>query len=200
MLETTFKSSFFRVILIMVNYMRVISGFLKKREIKGYTIDGTRPTMDRVKESMFAIIQDSIKDKVCLDLFAGSGNLGIEAISNGAKKCYFVDNNKEAIKVINENVENLGIKDKSEVIHKDYMDALLYFKENRIKFHLVFLDPPYSNDVINDILKFLYKNKILKRDAIVICEYQKGEIESQYFEVEREKKFGYKKIGIYTQK
>ena len=69
--------------------MKVISGFLRGREIKGYTIDGTRPTMDRVKESMFAIIQDYIKDSVCLDLFAGTGNLGIEAISNGAKKVYF---------------------------------------------------------------------------------------------------------------
>lgn len=180
--------------------MRVISGFLKRKEIKGYTIDGTRPTMDRVKESMFAIIQDGIKDRICLDLFAGSGNLGIEAISNGAKKCYFVDNSKVAIDTINENIENLGIKDKCEVINKDYMDALLYFKENRIKFHIVFLDPPYDNLVINEILNFLYKNKILKRNAIVICEYQKGEIKSEYFEVEREKKYGYRKVGIYTQK
>lgn len=180
--------------------MRVISGFLKKREIKGYDIDGTRPTMDRVKESMFAMIQDYIKEKICLDLFAGSGNLGIEAISNGAKRCYFVDNNKIAINTINENIKNLGIEKKCEVLHKDYMDALLYFKENKIKFHLVFLDPPYDNDVINDILKFLYKNKLLKREAIVICEYQKGELKSEYFEVEREKKYGYKKVGIYVQK
>ena len=180
--------------------MRVISGFLKKREIKGYNIDGTRPTMDRVKESMFAMIQDYIKEKVCLDLFAGSGNLGIEAISNGAKKCYFVDNNKIAINTINENIKNLDIEKKCEVLHKDYMDALLYFKENKIKFHLVFLDPPYDNDVINDILKFLYKNKLLKREAIVICEYQKGELKSEYIEVEREKKYGYKKVGIYVQK
>lgn len=180
--------------------MRIISGFLKKREIKGYTIDGTRPTMDRVKESMFAIIQDVIKDKVCLDLFAGSGNLGIEAISNGAKKCYFVDNNKVAIKTITDNIENLQIQNKCEVIHKDYMDALNYFKENRIKFHIVFLDPPYDNLIINEILDFLYKNKILKRNAIVICEYQKGEIKSEYFEIEREKKYGYKKVCIYTKK
>ena len=180
--------------------MRIISGFLKRKEIKGYNIDGTRPTMDRVKESMFAIIQNDIKDKICLDLFSGSGNLGIEAISNGAKKCYFVDNNKIAIKTINENINNLKINDKCEVIYKDYMDALKYFKENRIKFHIVFLDPPYDNLVINEILDFLYKNKLLKRNAIVICEYQKGEIESEYFEVEREKKFGYRKIGIYTKK
>ena len=84
--------------------MKVISGFLRGREIKGYTIDGTRPTMDRVKESMFAIVQDYIKDSVCLDLFAGTGNLGIEAISNGAKKVYFNDRNKVAVKMIKDNL------------------------------------------------------------------------------------------------
>ena len=71
--------------------MKVISGLLKGRNILGYDIDGTRPTMDRVKESLFAMIQDYIKDSTVLDLFAGSGSLGIEAISNGAKTCYFID-------------------------------------------------------------------------------------------------------------
>ena len=72
--------------------MRVISGFLKGRNIKGFDIDGTRPTMDRVKESIFSTIQNYIDDAIVLDLFSGSGNLGIEAISNGCKTCYFVDN------------------------------------------------------------------------------------------------------------
>ena len=78
--------------------MKVISGILKGRNIKGYDIDGTRPTMDRVKESLFASIQDYISGSIVLDLFAGSGNLGIEAISNGSSKCYFVDNNRNCIK------------------------------------------------------------------------------------------------------
>ena len=73
--------------------MRVISGVLKGRKIEGYDIEGTRPTMDRVKESVFGSIQDYIKDYIVLDLFAGSGNLGIEAISNGSEYCYFIDNN-----------------------------------------------------------------------------------------------------------
>ena len=148
--------------------MRVIGGKLRGKEIKGYLIDGTRPTMDRVKESMFAIIQDNIKDSICLDLFAGSGSLGIEAISNGASKCYFVDNNKIAIKVINKNLENLNIKDQAIVIEKDYMDSLIYFRQNKIKFNIVLLDPPYDELVINRILDYLFKNKLLKRDIIVI--------------------------------
>ena len=77
--------------------MRVISGSLKGRNIKGFNIEGTRPTMDRVKMSVFGSIQNYIKDSIVLDLFAGSGNLGIEAISNGCKYCYFIDNNKNAI-------------------------------------------------------------------------------------------------------
>ena len=98
--------------------MRVISGLYKGRNIDGFDIDGTRPTQDRVKESLFGSIQDYIEDSVVLDLFSGSGNLGIEALSNGAKECYFVDNNKEAIKVINSNLSKIGIS--SNVLHKDF--------------------------------------------------------------------------------
>ena len=180
--------------------MKIISGFLRGREIKGYTIDGTRPTMDRVKESMFAIIQNYIKDSVCLDLFAGTGNLGIEAISNGAKKCYFVDKNKIATKIIKENIEKFEIQDKCEVLNKDYIDALDYFKENKIKFNIVFLDPPYDNHVINQIFKLLYQKRLLKREAIVVCEYLDEEIQTEYFEVQKSKNYGYKKVGIYLPK
>ena len=92
----------------MVIYMRVISGELKGRIIKGFTLEGTRPTMDRVKESIFSSIQLKVPNSICLDLFAGSGSLGIEAISNGASKCYFVDCNKEAIKVLNKVADKFG--------------------------------------------------------------------------------------------
>ena len=84
--------------------MKVISGTLKGRNIEGYNIDGTRPTMDRVKESLFAMLGQTIIDSVCLDLFAGSGNLGLEAISNGASEVYFVDHNKIAIETIKKNM------------------------------------------------------------------------------------------------
>ena len=87
--------------------LKVISGSLKGRNILGYNIQGTRPTMDRVKESVFAMIQDNIQNSNCLDLFAGSGNLGIEAISNGCKYTYFVDNNKECYLTILKNLNNV---------------------------------------------------------------------------------------------
>ena len=135
--------------------MKVISGFLKGRNIKGYNIEGTRPTMDRVKESLFASIQDYINGSVVLDLFAGSGNLGIEAISNGSSKCYFVDNNRNCIKVINDNLNTFNVNDKCEVMNRDYKQALKYFKDSNIKFDLIFVDPPYNYQVIDEIMNFV---------------------------------------------
>ena len=86
--------------------MKIISGKYKGRNIVGYDINGTRPTMDRVKESLFAMIQNYIDNSNCLDLFAGSGNLGLEALSNGASSCTFIDNNKIAIKTIKNAITN----------------------------------------------------------------------------------------------
>jgi 16S rRNA (guanine(966)-N(2))-methyltransferase RsmD len=117
--------------------------------------------MDKVKESLFAMIQSSIKNSIFLDLFSGSGSLGIEAISNGASMVYFIDNNPYAIKTINENINMLNIIDKSNIILNDYKKALEYFKNNNISFNLIFLDPPYDMEVIESILMFIDENKLL---------------------------------------
>ena len=106
--------------------MKIISGKYKGRILKGYMVDGTRPTMDRVKESVFAMIQDYIKDSIFLDLYSGSGNIGIEAISNGSKKAYLVDNNMVAIKTIKENINALKI-DNIDVIKEDAVNQLNNF-------------------------------------------------------------------------
>ena len=146
--------------------MRVISGIYKGRNIQGFDILGTRPTMDRVKESMFAMIQNKIKGKVYLDLFAGSGSLGIEALSNGASKVYFVDNNPEVIKVLQKNLTGI---EGYEVINLDYNKALKSFRDLGIKFDGIILDPPYSRHFINKVLDFIYDNGLLNEDGIVIC-------------------------------
>ena len=117
--------------------MRVISGYLKGRNIDGYDTIGTRPTMNRVKESMFASIQEYINDSLVLDLFSGSGSLGIEAISMGAKKCYFVDNGREILNILRKNINNLNIEEKSTIINRDYREALLYFKNNNKKYSII---------------------------------------------------------------
>ena len=148
--------------------MRVISGSLKGRKIKGYDIDGTRPTMDRVKMSLFGSIQNYIQDAYVLDLFAGSGNLGIEAISNGAKRCFFVDNNHQCIKVIRENIKEFKIEDKSTSIEMDYCKALEIFKDKGYIFDIIFVDPPYKEHILLEILENVRDNHLLSDKGIII--------------------------------
>jgi len=171
--------------------MRVISGKYKGRNILGFDINGTRPTMDRVKESMFASIQTYVKDAVVLDLFAGSGSLGIEAISNGASKCYFVDHNKIAIDTINKNISGI---DNCFVLKKDYKEALKFFKDNNIKFDLILLDPPYNDNLLNDAIKLIEEYELL--NGILVCEVENYEIETNY-ELIKDKKYGSKVVKIY---
>ena len=178
--------------------MRVISGTLKGKNIEGYNISGTRPTMDRVKESVFSTIQDSIKNSVVLDLFAGSGQLGIEAISNGSKLCYFIDNNKEATNTIKKNIELLNIKDKSIVLNYDYKKSLNYFKDNNIKFNIIFVDPPYDYDVLDKVISKILEYNLLEKKGILVIEHTK-EIKGDYKDLYlyKTKKYGYKYINIY---
>lgn len=173
--------------------MRVISGKYKGKIIKGFNIDGTRPTMDRVKESLFASIQNYISDSVVLDLFAGSGALGIEAISNGSKKCYFVDNNKIAINTINENTKKI---DNCIILNKDYKEALKYFYDNKITFDIILLDPPYKLNLLNEAIKLIEEYKLLNENGIMVCEYENYDIISNY-ELIKNKKYGSKYINIY---
>ena len=119
--------------------MRIISGKYKGKKLEGFNIEGTRPTLDRVKESLFGMIQTYIQNSQVLDLFAGSGALGLEAISNGAKICYLIDNNKEAIKTIKQNSQNFD--EDLKIINIDYKKFL---KETNEKFDIIFLDPPYK--------------------------------------------------------
>ena len=177
--------------------MRVISGLYKGRIIDGFDIDGTRPTMDRVKESIFSTIQNYIDESITLDLFSGSGNLGIEALSNGAKECYFVDNNKKAIEVINNNIKKLNINN-AIIIKDDYNNALNTFKNKKIKFDLIFLDPPYKFNYINNIVEYIINNDLLNKKGLIICEFE-NDINKEYKELEiyKEKKYGYKKVIIF---
>jgi len=179
--------------------MKVISGTLKGRNILGYNIDGTRPTMDRVKESLFATIQDYIKDSTILDLFAGSGNLGIEAISNGAKHCYFIDNSKEAINTIKNNIQNLNIKDKSTITLSDWKKALNDFSNKNIKFDLIFIDPPYDYNVYEKILDKVNTLDILNDNGLIILEHHNLKIKDKYnsLTLYKEKKYGNKSVNIY---
>ena len=179
--------------------MKVISGFLRGRKIAGYDIEGTRPTMDRVKESLFGMIQDSIKDSLVLDLFAGSGQLGIEAISNGAKLCYFTDNNNEVIKVLNSNITNLGIKDKSKIILTDWKKFLNECHTKGMKFDIIFVDPPYDYQVYEKILEKVATLDLLNKDGIIILEHHNLKFEDKYqnLVLNKQRNYGNKSVNIY---
>jgi len=178
--------------------MRIISGKYKGKKIEGYDIEGTRPTQDRVKESLFAIIQNDLSDSIILDLFSGSGNLGIEALSNGANFSYFVDINHKCIDILNKNIRNIK-DDNYKILNLDYRKALEYFNKNNITFDIIFLDPPYNLECINEIINKILEYNLLNEDGIIICEYEFDNFKENYIglELEKEKKYGYKNIRIY---
>lgn len=150
--------------------MKVISGKYKGKVLKGFDIVGTRPTMDRVKESLFAILQDYIKDSTILDLYSGTGNLAIESLSNGSIKAYLVDNNKISIKIINENINSLNISN-AYVIYSNAKDALNNFILNKNVFDIIFLDPPYQTNELNNSLNIINNNiNLLSSNGIIVCE------------------------------
>ena len=179
--------------------MRVISGFLKGRKIDGYMVETTRPTMDRVKESMFASIQNDLGDSYVLDLFCGTGSLGIEAISMGCNKCYFVDNNRNILKYLNKNIDNLNIRDKSTIIDKDYRDALLYFYNNNIKFNVIIVDAPYKMEVMEEVINLVNKYNLLLDNGLLVLEYSFDKLDDNYDSLKliRYKKYSDKFVSIY---
>ena len=181
--------------------MKVISGILKGRNILGYNIEGTRPTMDRVKESIFSIIQNNVNNSIVLDLFAGSGNYGIEAISMNAKKVYFNDYNKECINVLKKNLNNFNITNKSVIYNLDYLKCLNIFKKSSTSFDIIFLDPPYKEHILNNILIFIEENNLLKNNGLIIVEFKDEELFESYNNLKKikEKNYSNKKVYIYKE-
>ena len=169
--------------------MRIISGKYKGKKIQGFDIKGTRPTMDRVKESLFAMIFPYLKDAVCLDLFAGSGSLGIEAISNGASSCIFVDNNIQILKILKNNIKNIP---NCQIVNSDFIS---YLKKSNQKFDIIFLDPPYANNWLQKCLDIIVKQDLLNDNGLIICEYETEQFKNPY-PVIKEKKYGTTNIRI----
>ena len=175
--------------------MRVISGKYKRYELKGFNIDGIRPTMDKVKESIFAMINEYIDGSICLDLFAGTGSLGIEALSNGAKHVYFIDFMKNAINIIKTNIDKVKCNESSTIINCDYITSLKKFSGN-IK---LFIDPPYGKVKIKDIINSIIKHDVLNSEGILVCEYENENLEENYGDLNliKYRKYGKTYVSIY---
>lgn len=151
--------------------MRIISG--TARGTKLYTLEGlqTRPTLDRVRESIFNIIQNKLLDSVFLDLFSGSGAIGLEAVSRGAKKAILCDNSRDAIKVIEKNVKKTHLEDKVELYNIDY--KMLLKNKIKEKVDIVYIDPPYDSDFALKSIELMINQKILNEKSIIIVETDK---------------------------
>ena len=148
--------------------MRIIAG--KAKGTKLYTLEGenTRPTLDRVKESLFNIIQNEIQDSIFLDLFSGSGAIGLEAISRGAKKAILCDKSKEACMIIKKNIEKTHTLENIELYQTDFKEVL----RNKIheKLDIIFLDPPYETDFAIEAVKIILEKDVLKENSVMIIE------------------------------
>ena len=178
--------------------MKIISGKYKGRNLSGYQIEGTRPTQDRIKESLFGMIQEEIPESLVLDLFAGTGNLALEALSNGSKQATVVDKNPLCTKQI-EKIGNLWQEKNLEIYTMDYKKSLALFQKEQKQFTLIFLDPPYQYENLEEILTELDQKNLVKQQGIIVCEYENDDLKESYPHYQREKyrQYGTKRIAIY---
>jgi 16S rRNA (guanine(966)-N(2))-methyltransferase RsmD len=178
--------------------MRVITGSAKGRKIIAPPGLSTRPTTDWIKESVFNIIQFDIEGRRVLDIFAGSGQMGIEALSRGARECVFVENDRTAVKLISENLKTLGFTEVSTVYERDYK---AFLKSEKGKFDLVFLDPPYGDGHIVKTLELFSAFDILSDGGIIVCEGTREEKlppAVRNLKVSNEYPYGRTKITLYV--
>lgn len=148
--------------------MRVISGSARGTLLHSIEDIHTRPTLDRVKESLFNIIQSDIEDAVVLDLFAGSGAIAIEFLSRGASKAYVCDNNPKAVEMIKKNLQKTHLEQKATVYNKDYKECLKSLQN--VQFDIIFLDPPYKMNLAIDAIKQINNTQLLKNCGKLIVE------------------------------
>lgn len=151
--------------------MRVIAGEAKGMRLKSPSGLNIRPTADRVKEALFSIIVPDLTDAVFVDLYAGTGAIGIEALSRGADSCIFIDNNKKSISLIRENLALTKLENRGRVICNDIKKALNHLEEKGFMANIVFLDPPYNIPDLQLIVTFILDSSILKEDGLVIVEH-----------------------------
>lgn len=178
--------------------MRIVSGEYKGRRLfmpQDYAI---RPTTEKVKEAIFSMIQFDIQDAVCMDVFAGIGNLGLEALSRGASRCYFCDNSRGSLALVKQNIELCKAEDKSVVIPGDYTKTIINLPE---KADIIFLDPPYRKGLMLDCFAKIREADRLAEDGIIVAEHGDREILPETiegYEKVKEKKYGSIVVSIYA--
>ncbi len=177
--------------------MRIITGIARGAKLE--TLEGeeiTRPTTQRTKEGIFSAIQFEITGKRVLDLFSGCGQLALEALSRGAESAVMIDESAEAIEIIKKNAKKTGLIKSCRISRMDYSEYLKS-ADGREKFDVIFLDPPYSKSMKDEILKKLMRTDILADGCIVVCETDKDEIDGDVHGLTLRKKYKYSRTLTY---
>ena len=175
--------------------MRVITGSARGRRLKAPEGRDVRPTTDKVKEAIFSIIQFDIEGSAVLDLFSGSGQMGVEALSRGAKSCVFVDSSHASVGITKENAAAAGFRNQSTVVTAD---SISYLRMCRSRFDIAFLDPPYGKGLIEEAMPLL--SRLMSERGIVLCEHEKGLVLPEKFgglELHRSYKYGKVEVTVY---
>ena len=149
--------------------MKIITGSAKGMNLETLTGDATRPTSQRVKEAVFSMLQFDIEGTMVLDLFAGCGQMGLEALSRGAKKATFCDSSREATEIVIKNAKKTRLFDKCRISTCDYKQMLKGIA-GKEKYDIVFIDPPYKSGAVGEVLECLVKANVLNEGAFVVCE------------------------------
>jgi 16S rRNA (guanine966-N2)-methyltransferase len=156
-------------------HMRIIAGSARGRKLLSPVGMGTRPTLDRIKEAIFNIIQNRTRGAVAVDMFSGTGSLGLEAVSRGASKCYLIDMGDTTFKMLQQNVDNLKFNDKCICLKGDTYKYMQQFAKDKIVFDLIFIDPPYAKDMIPPAIDIIGVNNLLKKDGLIVCKIDSSE-------------------------
>ncbi|MDG4655815.1 16S rRNA (guanine(966)-N(2))-methyltransferase RsmD [Ectobacillus antri] len=183
--------------------MRVVSGICKGHPLKAVPGNTTRPTTDKVKESIFNIIGPYFDGGLVLDLFGGSGGLGIEALSRGMDRAVFVDRDTKAVQVIKQNLQSCRLTEKAEVYRNDAERALRALIKREIAFDLILLDPPYKNQKIVSIISVIEQHSLLTQTGIIMAEHDISvELPSEIgaLSLVRSEDYGITAISIYKLK
>ena len=177
--------------------MRITAGEFKGRKIEvpeGYRV---RPTTGKVKEAMFSMLANDIPGSVVVDLFAGTGNLGLEALSRGAEKCYFVDNSQNSLKYIEKNIELCRAEDRSVVIRGHYLKGLASLSDQA---DVILMDPPYNKGIPEQAIEAVLEYDALKDDGVLLVEHYSNEkLKDSYgkLKLDRERSYGTIVLSVY---
>ena len=179
--------------------MRIITGELKGRRLYSPNDKSIRPTSDKVKESIFNMVSEYTEDAVVVDLFCGTGNMGLEAISRGAKRAYFIDKARESILLTKKNIAHCKVENKAIIFGSDYERGLTAIKE---KVDVIFLDPPYKAGYLEGCILKISKLSLLAQDGILVCEHGYDEKLPDTIDAMvklKEKRYGKSVVDIYCQ-